>query len=263
MQELYHQEGPQTVEQVFHSLHTRLFNIEQGKINKTTRLLWNQEDDEEYKADMIQYIVANVFYFPASSSLTEIDYCLKKMEGLNKNLPTIIETADFGKLIIAGSNDDEKAEAMKSIADELDFYTTKLKTVKVELASQLKGAAEIRPSLKEDAPIELSRNIKFKTVPDGHISKLDKYQSALLFHFLREKGAINNLSDIALAQIVSLLTGHSEQNIRQDALTKIWDVKTDKAKNRNNKDQYHNLNEITKLLESILSDIRGFVEKGK
>jgi len=68
----------------------------------------------------------------------------------------------------------------------------------------------------------------FKLIEKGineKIERLDIYQSALLFHYLKESNAIIHYSDNSLAKFVHYLTGHSEQNLRRDkGFGVIWDI---------------------------------------
>ena len=88
----------------------------------------------------------------------------------------------------------------------LDTLTEKIKIVETYSGS---NSNKHTANLKNNPPLE----------------KLDLYQTSLLFFYLNEVGVIKYKSSREIAPIVSQLTGHSEQNLRTEAFSKIIDVK--------------------------------------
>lgn len=82
--------------------------------------------------------------------------------------------------------------------------------------------------------------------------KLDIYQTAILFHLLREAGVIINYSNADLAKFAHYLTGHSEQNLRTDkGFSNIFDV----MKTNRNGVKAYNLQILKKELQQLINTI--------
>jgi len=89
---------------------------------------------------------------------------------------------------------------------------------------------------------------------DEKIDRLDIYQTALLFHYLKKTKAIIEYSDASLAKFVYYLTGHSEQKLRREkGFGVIWNIIQDKAKNMDYQDiENYNLTTLKDLLNEII-----------
>jgi hypothetical protein len=94
-------------------------------------------------------------------------------------------------------------------------------------------------------------------------SILDIRQSALLFHYLAEKGIIKRLPDDRLALLVSELTGHSHNTLRTTkGFGVIHDIISDKVKNANYKAvKCYNLQSVKIALESIIELITNEISR--
>lgn len=118
---------------------------------------------------------------------------------------------------------------------------------------------EIAPAVKK---IILTPEVKLtdKNI-DAKIDKLDRYQSALFFHYLKEIKIILPYEDTSLARLVYYLTGHSEQNLRTKGFAYIKRIKEDKEKNQNYKDTpNYNLTAINTVVKEILSMVDKDIE---
>jgi len=93
--------------------------------------------------------------------------------------------------------------------------------------------------------------------------KLDRYQTALLFHYLEELEVINKNSYITQAEIINRLTGISAQKLRSDGLNKIWEIKSGALGNtiELRTDPAYALKGIKKLFEEILVRIDADLRK--
>lgn len=233
-----------SIEQIFHPLHTRLYELRNGDIVPKGFY----DEIEEYCEIKIKYIVANIFAYDSGVSSKVIDNTLTSIDELHASAENLITKAfDNNDLFIT------KKEALKDIRTELAYYRESLNKLKDQL---YKSISTDRITKEVDQKeIELPDDFEFPKFRDDSVVKFDKYQSALLFYLLKEHGAINNFSALSLSKIISCLTGHSAQNIRQDALGKIWDVLKDKEKNKTIAEPNYNLIAIRNLLNEIISQL--------
>jgi hypothetical protein len=97
------------------------------------------------------------------------------------------------------------------------------------------------------------------------IDKMNKFQSALLFNYLQDNGAIHPMVPYKLAPLISQLTGHSEQKLRTEAFSNLVDVKKGKAgdKTQLQKDPDINLKIVKDTVKSILKSIDEDLEKNR
>jgi hypothetical protein len=138
----------------------------------------------------------------------------------------------------------EKKLFVKKLENEITYYENQLNGFKHQNNSTTSSI------------IELPKDFQHKDIPkDGLPTNLDKYQAALLFHYLREKGVIIKYDDTSLSKLVFYLTGHSAQNIRT-ALGSIYNVQKDTVKNKTKNEKLHNLSEVKRVLNSILLSIK-------
>lgn len=112
-----------------------------------------------------------------------------------------------------------------------------------------------KPSIKD-------KNIKLPEIQNAKIDILDIRQSALLYTYLEQVGFILEYDNRDKARITNALTGHSEQNLRTyKGFSMIDAIKTDREKNKNNKDKLHNLNQVKKVAEELLYLINEDIKK--
>jgi hypothetical protein len=99
--------------------------------------------------------------------------------------------------------------------------------------------------------------------PTNPADALDIYQTALLFHYLKKHHGIYPHVAASLAKIVSILTGHSEQNLRTDkGFGVIANIQADRAKNQNfNNVPDYNLITVKGFLQAIVEDIDKQIKK--
>jgi hypothetical protein len=95
------------------------------------------------------------------------------------------------------------------------------------------------------------------------LEKLDLYQTSLLFFYLDEVGAIKYNSSREISPIVSQLTGHSEQNLRTEAFSKIIDIKRGLVGRKPLLQQNPSLNiaKVKEIVLEILHKINDDLEK--
>lgn len=108
-----------------------------------------------------------------------------------------------------------------------------------------------KSSIQQITQYQLPENFKLKSL-NIKTDKLDIYQTAILFHLLRETEIFINYSNADLAKFAHYLTGHSEQNLRTDkGFSNIYDIMLQK---RNGKKAY-NLHVLKKALLSVVEKI--------
>lgn len=110
----------------------------------------------------------------------------------------------------------------------------------------------------------INEDIKLSKYPNREIYKvLDKYQTALLFHYIMAKGIILDFNDKSLAKLISIMTPHSEQNIRTECLAYINQIIKDKTKDKNHPEPNYNLNCVRRALQEIIEDIDREIQSSK
>jgi len=100
------------------------------------------------------------------------------------------------------------------------------------------------------------------------IEKLDIYQSALFFSYLKEAGLVLNYSKTETAKLCYYLTGHSDHNLEDNIFPALNLIKKDDLQYKNKKFKdipLHNLNTvkegILELLKLVEADIQHFEKK--
>lgn len=243
--------GQPSIDEIFHPLRTRLYKLENSNVEHEDGIY---DGIEDYCSRKIQPILTGIFAFDSKVSLKFIDNILTSIEQLEASASDIVKnvTGDywgFNSDVVISSGNNAKKEALRDIQSELAYYKDNLTKLKAQLLNNFSEDRKIETRTREE--IELPEDFNLPKVKSGSKVGFDKYQSAILFHYLKETGAIRMISDSSLSKIVSFLTGHSEQNIRQDGFGKIWDVLKDKEKNKSITEPNHNLIIVKNLLEGI------------
>lgn len=247
--------GKPTIEEVFHPLSTRLYKLRIGDIEPEDGIYDGVED---YAGRKIKPILAGIFSYDGAKALQFVDNTLTsitELQGLDSGLVKDItdEYLGFDSGAIGKSSYDFKKQALKEIQTELAYYTRKLNELKEQLSRNV--PTHNLDNNKRGEQYDLPADYDVPMLKNVTVEKFDRYQSALLFYYLREHGAVVNFSDSSYSKVIACLTGHSAENIRQKALGPIWDVIRDKAKNRTVKQPNYNLNTVKDLLTAILKDI--------
>jgi len=97
------------------------------------------------------------------------------------------------------------------------------------------------------------------------IEKLDRYQTALIFSYLRDVGAIKDKSSNSISPIISRLTGHSENTLRNKGFDKIWQIKAGKEGNKTKllTEPDYNLKKVKNIILEILSMVNDDLKKNE
>ena len=155
-----------------------------------------------------------------------------------------------------------KSEGLNDkILENISSFFLFIKNSAVETLEYIEKIENQDSTQKEiDLSEDIFSEIKKPTLP---VDALDIYQTALLFHFLKKHHGVHPFNDSNLAKIVSILTGHSEQNIRTDkGFGVIAHILADKAKNQNHDDiQDYNLITLKDFLHNIIEDIDKQIKK--
>lgn len=140
-----------------------------------------------------------------------------------------------------------------------------------------KSVADSKTRNQEEKSILPDKLIKKD--PEETIKRLDRFQTALLFHYLMKHGAALKHSNPDYSKIVHFLTGHSAQNMQRLGLTGLENVKKDRVADEGD-DHYvnksnlareqkakgkvkvnYNLNQVKKLLQDILKEVNDDIKK--
>ncbi len=121
------------------------------------------------------------------------------------------------------NNELKRQEYYEKIQKEINFYITKL----TELRNlQMPPVDE---NINHKQTITIGDDFKFPKLrtdyPEIPQTVLNKEQSALLFHYLMEKNIILPYDAKSISKIVSMLTGYSDETLRQNAFGHIHDIK--------------------------------------
>jgi len=208
------------------------------------------------------------------------------------NISTLNMLTDYLQMFIDLENNYMKAEATKSIADikkvkesvcwlPLDydrieskynhyrkghlmvclnsFYHSQVTTIE-KIIEYLKQKIEI---FNKESISTAHSHKKYTSKDSKKIDTLDRYQIALLFHYLEESGAINSNSYKKQAEIINQLTGISAQRLRTDALNKIWEIKSGRIGNHDMKktNPAYALNGVNMLIKKIETMIKKDIQK--
>jgi hypothetical protein len=197
-------------------------------------------------------------------ALKEVEYLLNMGESLVDKISTY-STINYEEINQMSTPYPElKDEILKGIILELNYYSYHLGLLKDQQIRLISSTSQIGSQVIERrTEINIDENfrlpelkIKAKTVV------LDRYQSGLLFQYLKEHNVIQDFSNIALAKIVSLLTGHSDETLRREVFGAIDHVKKDKKKNKIlAQGPNHNLTAVKNILNSIILNIESDMKK--
>ena len=144
-----------------------------------------------------------------------------------------------------------------TIAPFMELYSqNKIPTstpIKIEfpMAELTKAIAATLDTSSVDAEMEKRIN----NMPKA--TRLDKYQSAILFHYLKEQKVIINYDASTLAKLIHFLTGHSANTLRTEAIGRIHDIQIEDLKGTKG----HNLIVVKNLLENIITEMNKFIQK--
>ncbi|MBC3541391.1 hypothetical protein ACFSC6_15250 [Rufibacter sediminis] len=134
-----------------------------------------------------------------------------------------------------------------------------LESFKAQIQNQLAPFLDTNPA-QEKNKIEG----RIQNLPEGFklrdhnlkAGRLNFRQTALLFDYLREYGAIIDYGDKPLAEFIHLLTGHSSQSLRGNGFGKIGYIKDGlNEEGEPKKERNKELHSLTQLLQSIIEDL--------
>lgn len=249
-----------TLLQVFSPLLAKLTKLE--LYHDTIR--YGEVPDDIY---LISGIEKEVFNYPPEESIALIKNCLLQIEKLKEQGEGIVNAvsvdeynSELDKYVPA--NEVRKLETKKelyaAINIELNLFEFKLSMLKDILFTNLQigeglhndteGKLEIDPNKKLPPPLSSAKN-----------TPLDRYQTALLFHYLIERKIILEYSDMALGTLVGFLTGHSPNTLSKKGFGAIGRIQSDNPDAVNKEEskgiKNYNLTKVKTELESIIKEI--------
>lgn len=248
-----------TLLQVFAPLLTKLNKLE--FYHDTIR--YGEVPDDYY---LLSDIEKEVFNYPPKDSIQLIENCLSKIEQLKEKGESIVSIVsvddyniDVGEYMPANEQktNETKKELYSAISTELNLFELKLILIKELLITNQDIGQE---SGSSDNKLEISNSQKLpKAISSPIETPLDRYQTALLFHYLIDRKVILQYSDTALGTLVGLLTGHSSNTLAKKGFGALAAIKADhqEAVNRDESKgvRSYNLNKVKSELVEIIKDI--------
>lgn len=216
--------------------------------------------------NLLNDIEKEVFNYPPKDSILIIENCLSKIEQLKEKGEAIISfvsvddyNIDVGEYLPASKQktDETKKELFAAISTELNLFELKLVLLKELLITNQSFGQE---SAQAGNMLDVDNEEKLpKSITGPNETPLDRYQTALLFHYLKERKIILQYSAVALGKLVGLLTGHSSNTLTKKGFGAIANIQSDKPdsvnKNESKGIRNYNLNKVKSELTQIIKDI--------
>lgn len=216
---------------------------------------------------LMHEIEKEVFNYPPKDAIALIENCLLQIERLIRQGEAIVSTVtvveyndELGEFLPTDEKRslETKNELYTAINAELNLFEFKLSMLKEILSMNLRIGLGSNSDINGELEIDLTKKLP-KRLSKTNESPLDRYQTALLFHYLLERNIILRYSQEAMGQLVSHLTGHSPNTLSKLGFGAIGRIQSDspeavnkvESKGINN----YNLNKVKTELESIITEI--------
>ncbi len=185
-------------------------------------------------------LLAHLYEFPSPKRKKFLDFQCTLMKDPIEWLSTLDKLLEMNLFVLSNQNREGFAyEARDYIEEKIEALENPAINV-----SQAEGKINLPADFKLS-----SLGLK--------IDKLDIYQTAILFHFLKEHHAFLDYNNEALAKFAHYLTGHSEQNLRTDkGFGEIQHIIRQDRK----EEKFYDLKVVKKFLEEILDDIESITK---
>lgn len=249
----------QTLLQLFSPLLVKLTKLElyHDKIH------YGEVPDDIY---LINEIEKEIFNYPPKDSIQLIENCLIRIEQLKEKGESIVSIVsvddyniDMGEYIPASEQktNETTKELYDAISTELNLFEFKLILIKELLITNQSFGQEsaLSPNM-----LEIDKEEKLpKPISGPNETPLDRYQTALLFHYLIDRKIILQYSASAMGRLVGMLTGHSPNTLEKKGFGAIAAIMSDNPEAVNKKEskgiKHHNLNKVKSELTQIIKDI--------
>jgi hypothetical protein len=259
---------PSSIDELFSDLYNRLEELADYRKHFHT---WEGVEDKFSTLKISRYY----FKFPLEESRARITILLKEVEILKQRGREIID-----KISIETFNEwnepylrnmpfyyktVEATEELvySTIQRELLYYETNLNSILEEIRGKINSGNEKNIEAKQSGA-----NAEFDF---SHLKahsndvRLDKYQTALLFNYLKATKLILDYDNTPLASIVEALTGHSKNTMRSaHGFGAIHDIQIDNlpvSLSKQPKGKFHNLNRVKDSLQLIIDEIDKTITK--
>jgi hypothetical protein len=238
-----------------------------SKLNKlecyTDTIRYGNIPDDYY---LLNEIEKEVFNYPPKDSILLIENCLSKIEQLKEKGESIINfvsvddyNIDFGEYLPASEQktNETKKELFAAVSTELNLFELKLIQLKELLITNQNFGQE---SVQSRNMLEIDNEEKLpKPISGPNETPLDRYQTALLFHYLIDRKIILQYSASAMGRLVGALTGHSPNTLEKKGFGAIAAIKSDHSeavnKNESKGIKSYNLKKVKSELTQIIKDI--------
>lgn len=256
-----------TLLQLFSPLLAKLTKLE--LYHDTTR--YGEAPDD---VNLVSNLTDDVFRYPPEETMQLIDKCLSFIEPLRAKGEDIVSSVsvdeyndELGKYLPASDSKTEqtKDELFKAIVAELEIFEYELLHLRDVLNRIIEGKSKVQdtsPSLE----LPIATKLPDFQIQGKKINTLDIYQSALLFHYLKEAGIVLSYHPNSLSKFVSHLTGHSEQNLRTKSGFGVIDhIKSGQVGNHEKckENPQHNLIRVKEELSKIVTAVTAEIDNQK
>lgn len=215
---------------------------------------------------LVSELLKDVFNYPSIDVIKLIESCQTKIDEIRERGESIVslisvEEYDFDVKEYLPVNEQKKIETKKelysTIVTELNIFELELLLIKELLINNQNIGINSDSSI---GGLELDSQQKLpKPIQSPKITSLDRYQTALLFHYLKEENLILPYSDVALGKLVGLLSGHSSNTLSKNGFGAINYVKSDHPEAVNKVEskgiKNYNLNKVKTKLQAIIREI--------
>lgn len=220
-------------------------------------------------------IEERIFFYDPKEALTNISAAINTITNTKQSIPEILESIDIAEMqkrfkiklptkVKGWCDEDEVGYQIDEMLSDIVavFYRIEeqlnlmLNIEYKESNNEAANQKEIKPFITIDEGYEITDLRKINE------TILDIYQTALMFEYFKECNIIQHYDATSLARVASILTGHSENNLRKKkGFGAISSIKKDEAKNKNKaQGNLYNLNTVKKALEAIIEKIDKDIE---
>lgn len=216
--------------------------------------------------NLLSEIEKEVFNYPPKDTILLIENCLLKIEQLKEMGESIISLVsvedyniDAGEYLPASEQktNETKKELFAAISTELNLFELKLILLKELLFTNQNIGHQ---SAKSSNMLDIDNDERLpKPISSTNETPLDRYQTALLFHYLVDRKIVLQYSATAMGKLIGMLTGHSPNTLEKKGFGAIAAIKSDhpEAVNKNESKgiRSYNLNKVKTELTQIIKDI--------
>jgi hypothetical protein len=211
-------------------------------------------EDDDAIHEIIESLTRKVLQRPSAEALNGIEIAINEIEELQNKEGSIMDNTRF---MTSENGVQVLIEGKEAVFYQNEFYNKYL----IEFYFLKGNLISLKHRIEKRLVLTIKRGEEVESTQDDKVDNqvplptviLDRYQSALLFHYFTEIKLIRAHSKIKLGEIISILTGHSPNTTAKKALGPIDNVKKDIAVNRDEKQgKHYNLNKVRQALSTVI-----------